>query len=189
MWFETRRPGAITPRSTALTAALFIQRSAVAREALMSLSPCPTSPNSSALVSAILSSGCTGTILGLLPFPSRTWRLGSSPSKERSRASSARASETLRPARHSIRNSSLALGFGAARISASTWWGSRYSGSFFVVRLPTVGVPGFGVLALGYSVARDYGLFSCHGRAPGRLRAARHLVRAIVSSWAGGCRV
>ena len=47
----------------------------------------------------------------------------------RLRASTASASEILSPARHSIRNSSRALGFGAARMSASISWASRYSGS------------------------------------------------------------
>ena len=101
------------------------------------------------LVSAALSSGCTGTILGLLPFPSRTWRLGSSPTSDRSRTSRASASEILRPARHSIRNSSLALGFGAVRIRASTWWASRYSGSFLEGLLRPSGSLGFGCWPLG----------------------------------------
>ena len=46
---ETRRPGGVTPSFMALSAAFFIQRSAVGRHALISRPPCPTSPNSSAL--------------------------------------------------------------------------------------------------------------------------------------------
>ena len=86
-------------------------------------------------------------------------------SRDRSRASRASASEILRPARHSMRNRSLALGFGAARTRASTWWASRYSGSFFDGLLRTSGSLGPGMLAPGSS--------DCAGRRPVRL------------SWAG----
>ena len=72
-------PGAIMPSSAAPLAESSIQRSAVAPEVLISFSSRPVSPNSSALVSAILSSGCTSTIVGLLTFSSRTWKLASSP--------------------------------------------------------------------------------------------------------------
>lgn len=54
------------------------------------------------------------------PLPQRTLSDGSSPSSDRSRAPSARASDTRSPARHSIRNSSPALGFGAALMRATT---------------------------------------------------------------------
>ena len=50
-------------------------------------------------------------------------------SSDRSPASTASASEILRPARHSIRNSNRALGFRAARMRASTSWASRYPGA------------------------------------------------------------
>ena len=99
-----------------LAAAAFIQRSAVDLDVPTSLSSCPTSPNCSALVRAACSSVCTGTILALLPLPWRTRMVGRSLSSDRSRASTASASEILSPARHSIRNSNRALGFGAARI-------------------------------------------------------------------------
>ena len=104
----------------ALEAAVFIHRSAVALDALTSLSPLPTSPNSSALLRAVCSSGCTGSILALLPLPRRTRMVGRSVSSDRSLGSTASASEFLSPARHSIRNSSRALVFGAALIRAST---------------------------------------------------------------------
>ena len=107
--------------------------------------------------------------------------LGRSPSSDRSRDSSAGASEILRPARHSMRTRSLAQGLGAARIRASTWWASRYSGSFFADLFRPSASLGLGCLPPGSSVARDDGLLGCHGWAPQRIRVVRHLVRAIVS--------
>ena len=113
MW----RPGGIVPSSSALVAAAFIKRSAVDLDTLTSLSFWLTLPNWSALVSAACSSACTGTILA---WPCRTRMVGRSESRDRSRVSTAIASEILRPDRHSIRNSSRALGFEAAPMSAST---------------------------------------------------------------------
>ena len=157
MW----RPGGIAPSSSALAAAGFIQRSAVDLDDLTSLSSSPTLSNWSALASAACSSACIGTILALLPLPCLTRMVGRSVSSDRSRVSTASASEILRPARHSMRNSSRALGLGAARMSASTSWASRYSGSCPPVFLVDVAT-WIGMLAPGAAVAIDgCGLAGC----------------------------
>ena len=75
------------PSSSALAAEAFIQRSAVALDALASLSSWPMLPNWSALVRAACISACIDTILALLPFPRRTRLVGQSASGDRCRAS------------------------------------------------------------------------------------------------------
>ena len=150
------------PQLLCLAAAAFIHRSAVDLDALTSLSSWPTLPNWSALVSAACTSACIGTILALLPFPRRTRMVGRAVSSDRSRVSTASASEILSPARHSIRSSSRAPGFGAERMRASTSWASRYSGSCSADFLLVVLVCGFGMLAPGATVALDgCGLLGC----------------------------
>ena len=73
-------------------------------------------------------------IRGLAPLTRLMWIIGRRESRDRSRASSVKASETLNPVRHWTRNRRAAREFGAARISASTSWASTYSGSVFGLR-------------------------------------------------------
>ena len=90
-----------------------------------------------------------------------TWIVGSPDSKDRSRTSSASASDTRRLARHWTMNRSAAREFGAAGISASTSWGFEILGQ----RLkPVFGSRSLRILSPGLSVSLDGGGLRCQAR-------------------------
>ena len=105
-------------------AIILYHRSAMERDALMSLSPCPTVPNCRALVRAVCSSAWIGTMRSLPPLSSRAQIVGRSVSSDRSRSSTASASgiSLVRPALYEEQQPCPRVT--GTLISASTSWGS-----------------------------------------------------------------